>query len=663
MNLFSSFLKALDPDSLLDVIPKKVLQVLLRGFYHQDRVGMTLLYNHKTKPPPDGNKFHHLDAEYGGGKDLRDYWNPFCRAFRDITVDGKRPCDALCVACDDRRAKEVYDTGQNSVKPYKCHMGLLDMRRGFTLCGKTAGVLFAGQLSEQENERQLAQTESRLRHLLAGREDSGDRLEPAPDYGEGLDLKVNELMSELRKAAKPANNIADFKKAFTEFTAAVQETIDELYQAKLNREIQAAIVAVNDALADVFSSNPDGWVKPANKVLTDLELVLGGRPSFFMVRRGEDYEVLAASGTCGAPLDAPPAFRATRNKVSIHVSLDVPSNRWTEYSVSSAKAIAWRQAMSWLPAKNLWTYRLDESSGGKNLLSVVLVIVGGPPTGLHNDALQAQTELVVGCASAIGAYAHRGTLMEQQRAQQEEFRKQVSFTGHHLKTPLQNAFSTLHDIARLGDANADISKERRALCDQVRSYLQTAQSDALMLQATTKMEPEPVDVYQLTETMLKHFEARAREKMIDLKLAPRPDGCSCEVFSVISHLRKAFTNLLDNAVKYSFLNKAVNIRLRVSSQVYLEVSIRNEGVGFKSAERPALFKYAKRAIEVLKNDRKRKRPGQGLGLAQSDSLIKGCGGTLTIDSKGPLGFTHDKPPVEIFETTVTVLLPLLLSNQ
>ncbi|HWN95508.1 MAG TPA: hypothetical protein VNT99_10780, partial [Methylomirabilota bacterium] len=100
--LFDGYLEALNPDSLLEVIPRDVLQVMMAGFFYSDRVGMTLLYEQRSGAAPLGPVYATLNPDYGPTTSIETHWNPFCRAFRE-----KPDWNKLCEQCDLRRAAKV----------------------------------------------------------------------------------------------------------------------------------------------------------------------------------------------------------------------------------------------------------------------------------------------------------------------------------------------------------------------------------------------------------------------------------------------------------------------------------------------------------------------------------------------------------------------------
>jgi signal transduction histidine kinase len=104
-------------------------------------------------------------------------------------------------------------------------------------------------------------------------------------------------------------------------------------------------------------------------------------------------------------------------------------------------------------------------------------------------------------------------------------------------------------------------------------------------------------------------------------------------------LRHIFTNLLNNAVKYSDAGQMVGFEIRCTG-TKMVCAIRDQGIGIPEADQEWLFSAFHRGHNVAG------RPGTGLGLV----IVKRCvdlhGGTIKLESKSGEG------------TVVTVRLPV-----
>jgi len=603
---------------------------------------------------PKGEGWGDLEPQFLGRREIQSNWNPFCRELRNLPH-----CDAACRDCDQRVAARLFAGGVQSPEGYSCHMQLRDFACRLEVAGRPSGVLFAGQIAEADwNENTEAVFKRRLNELIGAgaltraltnttSDESAAAIRRALDDPEEAREKLIALLTEHRSRKDEVNA---FRQGFEKLCEDIQKLIDERYEAHLTSAQREAVIRANQCYSRRVTDQPDAWTQPADKVLEGLENVLRGRPLFLLVRRRSHYRVMAASPHCGAMIG--PNWRSGSGfRIAVARGFDIAEREWTQLPIESEVHGAWRKALPWIKDQELWGYRLEETFVANTPLSVILMVCGAPQKSTDVIRRHRQT-FVESCIDVLAYHANIGTVFDRLHVQQQEFARRVSFVGHHLKTPLQNAFATLGDIRRLGDSNAAEQIERQRLCSAVVRHLQEAQADALMLQSTTKAKPSRNDIIEVLHGLIQNFESRAAEKgnAISLDCDLRAPAV---VSAVSSHLRMAFTNLIDNAVKYSFSNQPVKILVtRVGSEGYVTVRITNFGHGFTERDRPNLFRYAKR---VVREDRFKKRPGSGIGLTLAANLLEQGGSTVDIESRR-VAETRDGTPLHC--TTAVIVLPL-----
>jgi two-component system phosphate regulon sensor histidine kinase PhoR len=107
-------------------------------------------------------------------------------------------------------------------------------------------------------------------------------------------------------------------------------------------------------------------------------------------------------------------------------------------------------------------------------------------------------------------------------------------------------------------------------------------------------------------------------------------------------LEQVFTNLLENAIKYTPSGGKVEVRLRVDARE-ATYEVRDTGIGIPAAALPRVFERFYR----VDRSRSRDMGGTGLGLAIVKHVVKAHGGAVSVASEEGRG------------TTFTVQLPLL----
>jgi len=93
-------------------------------------------------------------------------------------------------------------------------------------------------------------------------------------------------------------------------------------------------------------------------------------------------------------------------------------------------------------------------------------------------------------------------------------------------------------------------------------------------------------------------------------------------------LQQVLINLVDNAIKYSVPDQAVDLVLEKTEQQAV-IHVRDRGIGISLAHQHRIFERFYRVDEAMT----RSRDGTGLGLAIAKSLIEGMDGRITLRSK------------------------------
>jgi signal transduction histidine kinase len=226
----------------------------------------------------------------------------------------------------------------------------------------------------------------------------------------------------------------------------------------------------------------------------------------------------------------------------------------------------------------------------------------------------------------------------------QEKSKFVRVTTHELRAPAQGIESLLTALAN-GYAGP-LTEAQRELIDRARrrnDLLRDLVDDLLDLAAgkanLREAEQRPVDVGSLTAEVCSRFDARAREKGLELSVLvpPRP----LQVWSDPADIDRVVTNLVSNALKYT-TRGGVTVELS-ESHGSARLSIRDTGIGIAPAALGHIFEEFYRAS----NARAASEAGTGLGLAIVKDLVTRYAGTIAVQSTEGEG------------TTFVVSLPLM----
>lgn len=154
------------------------------------------------------------------------------------------------------------------------------------------------------------------------------------------------------------------------------------------------------------------------------------------------------------------------------------------------------------------------------------------------------------------------------------------------------------------------------------------------------IDPEPVDLAELLESIHSVFRQSATDKGIDLSwtIDPKLDYA---VLTDPLRLSQIVSNLVGNAIKFT-AKGSVRIDVRVKPRKILEIGVTDTGIGIPKDKLPLIFEH----YEQVKQQVQRSYKGTGLGLSISRKLVEMMGGRIDVKSRIHQG------------TTFTVRLPL-----
>lgn len=212
---------------------------------------------------------------------------------------------------------------------------------------------------------------------------------------------------------------------------------------------------------------------------------------------------------------------------------------------------------------------------------------------------------------------------------EQDFRKLTNFSAdiaHELRTPVTNLITqTQVLLTKPRDANA----YREALYAGLEEYERMAKmiGDMLYLAQTDhhliKPERSAVDLRKEIQDLFEYFEPWAEERSVSL----RCEGPDLTVQGDRLMLRRAFSNLLSNAIRYTPDGQTVTVNLSAAEE-HLSVRFSNPGPTIPEEHLPHLFDRFYRADP----SRQRNGDGAGLGLAIVKAIVEAHGGHIYATS-------------------------------
>jgi PAS domain S-box-containing protein len=233
----------------------------------------------------------------------------------------------------------------------------------------------------------------------------------------------------------------------------------------------------------------------------------------------------------------------------------------------------------------------------------------------------------------------------------------VSIVAHDLRNPLTSIQGTAQMLTRRLSRNEALDRERlKSMAGQIeRSAVQmnsliTEILDFSKVQAGVplSLSNRSMDLVELVEHVAE--ECRQRSPRYEILVASDVPHLVAEWDP--SRLERVFSNLLDNAIKYSPQGAAIKVVIQMEGISRRDagekdrpervlVKVKDHGIGIPAADLPHIFKWYRRggnADEWAK--------GTGIGLAGALHIVEQYGGAIAVES------------VEGEGSTFTISLPL-----
>ena len=231
----------------------------------------------------------------------------------------------------------------------------------------------------------------------------------------------------------------------------------------------------------------------------------------------------------------------------------------------------------------------------------------------------------------------------------ENIRKEfVSNVSHELRTPITSIkgfIETLQGGAKDNPEDLEkflgiIAKHAARLNGIVEDLMELSKIEEA--QSAGRIEFDDADPKKAVELSIAYMRDKASLKGIKIDANVKSAKCKMNL-NLIEH---AVSNLIDNAINYSYSGKTIWVTGAVVGEEY-EINVRDEGMGIEKHHLPRLFE---RFYRVDKG-RDRSNGGTGLGLAIVKHIVQAHNGKVSVVSDLGIG------------STFTITLPILESSQ
>jgi two-component system, OmpR family, manganese sensing sensor histidine kinase len=270
------------------------------------------------------------------------------------------------------------------------------------------------------------------------------------------------------------------------------------------------------------------------------------------------------------------------------------------------------------------------------------------------------TSLVITSVAAIG-WLLSGIAIEPVKASYQQLKQFTADASHELRNPIATI-----------QTNVQVALGEEPLLPQQRQQLKTIErltrrlgrlvDDLLFLarQDSNTITPEfslvPLDALLMETIEEQQLAATARGIQLKLEIIDSPADLSSssehqefQVFSINGdwdRLSRLFTNLLTNAIQYNppRTDQQSQVSIQLSQLIrqntaYLQVQVRDNGIGIPATALPHLFDRFYRVDPARTAHPDDISSGSGLGLAIVQSIVASHQGELAIDTQVNIGTT------------------------
>lgn len=208
----------------------------------------------------------------------------------------------------------------------------------------------------------------------------------------------------------------------------------------------------------------------------------------------------------------------------------------------------------------------------------------------------------------------------------------ITVASHQLRGPMTDiswALQTLGGDATLGDTSKLIVMNALAAAQGLIGRIEDLLSVAKMEEGREGYSFETTDIVAFVGKVLADVLPSAQKAGIKIYF-DRPTATLPQIMIDSKRLSIAIVNLLENAIRYNVANGEVVVRVaQVPDKPFIEISIRDTGIGIPADAIPNLFKKFYRASNAVASQTE----GSGLGLYMARGIVNAHGGELWAESE------------------------------
>ncbi len=213
----------------------------------------------------------------------------------------------------------------------------------------------------------------------------------------------------------------------------------------------------------------------------------------------------------------------------------------------------------------------------------------------------------------------------------------ISTISHELKTPISAILMSLQllEDKRIGSLNPEQEELSNSIKENSERLLSITGELLNMTQVESgklQLKPKVTKPIELIEYAIKANRVQAEKFGIQIEVEYPEEGKIGKLFVDSEKIAWVLTNLLSNAIRYSYENGRVIIGARQTDDKHIEMYVQDFGKGIDPRYHKSIFDHYFRVPGT-------KVQGSGLGLSISRDFVEAHKGTLTVQSELGKGST------------------------
>ena len=628
---------------LTDVIDEEVLQMIQTGVSERLKVPVTIVEKR-------GREWNRIDPVIPF-----QHFCDFCRYFRG---ESNSETDKECLGWDFKKAEEILQNDNHDPVHFPCCMVLRGVAFPMVIDGKIIAVLFSGQkrfegmdYDVKEQARQMAKEYKRLNFR-----------------------KMKRLLGKMDVVTE--SEIRAFMGELTPMVKHITALGEQNYVIKKRLQEEQFL----DELSSYFRYNYEEDISPLwsrlEKTLQRVNEFADTQVIMFFTKDRESKTWLCKAGA-GIPEDLVLHFRLDCTQIEDFES-GMPVNIDEHSLFLDGKKADMEGYLG-----NYYPFHVPLRRNLAGLLILKKISEKVVSVDVEGDSLSVDVEvaLLKEIADVINVQIravyfevdqHQRSRDQEKHIQEleevdkerEEFMIEMA---HALRAPMQSILSESEYIARrrtkMSRPDWQITKSSNKIIEEVGILKNKLDNSLLFGDVDRRLieynfrENSLVSLIEECADLFRDAAERERDINIILEVDGLPDfKFDRDKMDIV------FTNVLDNAIKFSHGGKDIFIRGTIVKNK-IEIEIEDFGLGIKEEEKGKIFQKYYRA--QLK-DRRRFIQGTGIGLTVTRKIVEDHGGSIYVDSRPAAGIDHDPEKVEAgegFITTFTVTLPYQMNEE